>query len=273
MLSPSELRMVASEIRAAQDGAHQIELISSRYPAFDLAAAYAVAQTVHADRVAQGDVPVGRKIGFTNAAMWDLYGVREPIWAHIYDRTVMYLANNAGSCDLRSFAEPKIEPEIAFHFRSAPPAGADLRSLFACIDWFAHGFEIVQSHFPDWRFQAADAVADGSLHGRLLLGEPVPVERLGAEPEALLEAFSVRLWCNGEVVESGRGANVLGSPLRALAHLVAVLSSQPGSLPLQAGEIVTTGTITTARSVWPGERWHTELDGIAPPGLAVEFVA
>jgi 2-oxo-3-hexenedioate decarboxylase len=273
MLHPSELRQVAARIRAAQAGVRQIEPFSSRYPAFDLESAYAVAQTVHADRVAEGAVPVGRKIGFTNAAMWELYGVREPIWGHVYDHTVRHLDQNAGTCGLGAFTEPRIEPEIAFHFHSPPPAGADARALLACIDWFAHAFEIVQSHFPGWRFRAADAVADGSLHGILLLGEAVPVERLGAEPEAALEAFSVELWCNGEVIECGRGANVLGSPLRALAHLVAVLSSQPESLPLQAGEIVTTGTITTARSVQPGERWHTSLDGIASPGLAVEFVA
>ena len=44
------------------------------------------------------------------------------------------------------------------------PANASLDQLLACVDWIAPGFEIVQSHLADWRFAAADTVADGALH-------------------------------------------------------------------------------------------------------------
>lgn len=44
--------------------------------------------------------------------------------------------------------------------------------ILACIDWIAHGIEIVQSHFRDWRFQAPDAIADVTLQVMLLVGEP-----------------------------------------------------------------------------------------------------
>ena len=74
------------------------------------------------------------------------------------------------------------------------------------------------------------------------------------------------------VRELSRGTNVLGSPLIALAHLVTVLSKQPENPPLQPGEIVTTGTITTAQAIQADESWQTELNGIALPGLAIEFV-
>jgi hypothetical protein len=40
----------------------------------------------------------------------------------------------------------------------------------ACIDWVGHGFEIVQSIFPEWKFSAADTVAAFGLHGALLIG-------------------------------------------------------------------------------------------------------
>ena len=33
-----------------------------------------------------------------------------------------------------------------------------------------HGFEIVQSIFPEWKFSAADTVAAFGLHGALLIG-------------------------------------------------------------------------------------------------------
>lgn len=272
MLTAPELRDIALQIRAAQLEIQQIEPFTSRIPAFDLPSAYAVAQLIHDARLSEGAMPVGRKIGFTNPDMWAIYGVQEPIWAYVYDQTVTLLGAGRDTCSVGQFAEPMIEPEIVFHFRSAPPVGADLPALLASIDWVAHAFEIVQSHYPGWKFRAADTVADCSLHGTLLLGEPVPIDQLASDPVAALESFSVALSRNGEVREVGKGANVLGSPLIALAHLITVLSKQPECLPLQANEIVTTGTITTAQAVRPGESWQTKLQGIALPNLAVEFV-
>lgn len=271
MLTTPELQEIASRMRTAQVEVRQIEPITSRIPTFDLPSAYAVAQLIHGVRVSDGAAPVGRKIGFTNSDMWALYGVRDPIWAYVYDRTVTPLAMTGGICSVGQFAEPKIEPEIVFHFHSAPPVGTDLPVLLASVDWVAHAFEIVQSHFPGWRFQAADTVADSSLHGTLLLGARVPIDQLAPDPVAALESFSVELSCNGEVRDVGTGANVLGSPLRALAHLIAMLSKHPECMPLQANEIVTTGTITTAQTIKPGESWRTRLQGIAMPELAVEI--
>lgn len=272
MLAASELQYLALQMQSAQREVRQIEPFTSRIPAFDLPAGYAVARLLHEARLSEGSMPIGRKIGFTNPEMWGIYGVREPIWAHVYDRTVVSLGKTGGRCSIGRFAEPKIEPEIVFHFQSTPPAGGDLRALLASIDWVAHAFEIVQSHFPGWKFEAADTVADSSLHGTLLLGERMPVAQLGADPVAALESFSVSLLRAGEIQASGRGSKVLGSPLRALAHLIGMLDREPTFPPLLAGEIVTTGTITTAHAIFPGESWQTTLEGIALPGLAVTFV-
>ncbi len=273
MISPADLRAIAQEMKSAQDGVRQVEPFTSRHPGFDLPAAYEVARLVHEARVADGARPVGRKLGFTNPAMWSAYGVREPIWAHIYEATVVRLGGTKATCPLGWLIEPKIEPEIVLHFRVAPRGDGDLAGLLECIDWVAHGFEIVQSHFPGWKFQAPDTVADLSLQGVLLVGPPQPVSALGRNPVAALEAFTLDLSRDGRHVESGRGANVLASPLAAIAHLVSVLASQPGALPLGAGEVVTTGTITAAHAVRPGETWRSELKGIALPGLELGLLA
>jgi len=72
-----------------------------------------------------------------------------------------------------------------------------------------------------------------------------------------------------EVKDQGIGANVLGSPLLALAFLIEVLDQQGEKL--QPGEIVTTGTLTDAHPVAPGEAWSTDLHGFALRNLEVEF--
>jgi 2-oxo-3-hexenedioate decarboxylase len=266
-----DLRALALEMKTAQDSVRQIRPFTDRLPTFDLPAAYEVANLIHHARVAEGAKPVGRKIGFTNSDMWCKFGVREPIWAYIYDTTVFQLKDTATTCQLSHFAEPKIEPEIVLHFHTAPQVEGGRRGIIDAIDWVAHGFEIVQSHFPGWKFQAPDTVADQGLHGTLLIGPPLTLAQLGNDPVAALASFSLTLSCDGRHIETGKGSNVLGNPLSAIAHLISVLAKQAPCAPLQAGEIVTTGTITTAQSVYAGETWQSELDGVALSGLEVAF--
>jgi len=267
-----DIRAIASQIKAAQSEVRQIEPFTSQLSGFDVPAAYAVANLIHEARLDEGGFPVGRKIGFTNPAMWSRFGVREPIWAYIYDTTVVHLTPKHETCSIGRFAEPKIEPEIVFHFRSEPPIDGDLSAILESVDWVAHAFEIVQSHFPGWKFQAADTIADSALHGTLLVGEPQAVDQLGTDLITALERFSIALFCDGEMRETGKGSDVLSSPLAAIAHLIDVLAKQPQYMPLQANEMVTTGTITTALSIHSGEIWRTEVEGIALSGLSMEFV-
>lgn len=274
MLPVAELNAIASQIKTAQDQGLPLSQITSQQKGFDTAAAYAVADLIHAMRLAEGARAVGRKIGFTNPAMWAQYGVNAPVWAYMYDTTVTYLSdtsNAPATCSLHGFAQPKIEPEIIFHFHSAPPPGGDIRAVLACIDWVAHGFEMVQSHYPGWKFQAPDAIADWGMHARLLVGKPQAVDVLGADLQEALAAFTLVLSEGGVARETGKGANVLGNPLAAVAHLIQVLASQLPYQPLQANEIITTGTVTSAYSVQPGQTWQTELKGIALSGLSVTF--
>jgi 2-oxo-3-hexenedioate decarboxylase len=66
-------------------------------------------------------------------------------------------------------------------------------------------------------------------------------------------------------------ANVLGGPLSALKHLVAGMAEYPTGLALRSGDLVTTGTVTRAFPITPGETWRTEIDGIPTPGVSLHF--
>ena len=72
--------------------------------------------------------------------------------------------------------QPRLEPEIVRFRARTPRAGMSLIELQGCLDWVAHGFEIVHTHFDGWRFTAPDTVADFALHGRLRVGPRVPVQ-------------------------------------------------------------------------------------------------
>jgi 2-oxo-3-hexenedioate decarboxylase len=265
----ADARYAAELLDSLETGA-SVAAFTARDPAFDAARAYAVAERVHAARLARGERAVGRKIGFTNRTIWDEYGVHEPIWGFVYDATVSHAPSAEAALALGRLAEPRIEPEIVLHFAAAPPVTGDETALLACIDWIAHGFEIVQSPFPGWKFKVQDTIAVNGLHGRLVVGPHIPVGRFDGLAQRLRE-FRIAL-LNGDRVESeGGGANVLDSPLLAFAHLAGVLARLPQFPPVAAGEIVTTGTLTRALPVRAGETWHTRLDGLALPGMRVTF--
>lgn len=267
-----DLDAIALEMKTAQDSAQQIQPFTKRVEGFDLPTAYDVASLIHHARLAEGANPVGRKIGFTNPDMWSRYGVREPIWAYVYDTTVVQLEDLQTNCSIGKYSEPKIEPEIVFHFHSDLSSSAQLSDVVNAIDWVAHGFEIVQSHFPGWKFQAPDTVADCALHGTLLVGPPRPLQALGKDPVSTLKSLSVDLICDGQLIETGKGSNVLGNPIAAIVHLMSVLDKQPDHTPLKAGEIVTTGTITTAHSVHAGHTWRSEVKGAELANLTIQFI-
>lgn len=114
----------------------------------------------------------------------------------------------------------------------------------------------------------ANSTAENGLHGRLVIGTPVPVDELPGLAAAL-PVMEVHLKKDQSVVDRGVGENVLGSPLLALAHLVEVLAKH--SAVLAAGEIVSTGTLTDAHPVAPGETWSTEIRGLSLNGLQIDF--
>ena len=53
--------------------------------------------------------------------------------------------------------------------------------MLPCLEWLALGFEIVDCHHPEWRFQPADAVADFGLHRLPVVGTPLPIPLQGGE--------------------------------------------------------------------------------------------
>jgi 2-oxo-3-hexenedioate decarboxylase len=211
---------------------------------------------------------IGRKIGFTNRTIWPRYGVYEPIWGTVYDRTSVFSDGKRVRIPLHGLVQPRIEPEICFGMKTAP-RGADIQALLDAIDWIAHSIEIVQCFHPGWKLKLADCTANNGLHGRLTVGTPLPIGRI-ADPEKTFATFTVELRHEGETVDRGCGANVLGSPLLALAHLVEILR-RPGAEPLAAGEVVSTGTLTDAHQVAPGEIWSTRFSGLPLEGLTVDF--
>jgi 2-oxo-3-hexenedioate decarboxylase len=269
--SAQRVDQIAREALDVLGTGRQIATFSSRHPAFDLAEAYDVAAQVRDMRRARGENPIGRKIGFTNRAVWGGYGISGPIWNYMFDSTVHDLANTGRTFALARLPEPRIEPEIVLHLASAPRADMNEDELIECVDWVAHGFEIVSSIFPGWAFTAADAVAAYGVHSALLLGDRHSISGNRRRWAEKISSFTVEMRSDDGVRRHGHAQNVLGGPIKALQFLAEELARNPRSEPLAPGELVTTGTLTEAMPIIVGQSWSTDLHGVDIQGLRLHF--
>jgi 2-oxo-3-hexenedioate decarboxylase len=263
---------VAQEMLVALDDARVVTPPTQHWPDLDFVTAYRVAAELQRRRRARGEQAVGRKIGYTNRIMWAQYDVHEPIWDHVYAHTVQRADGNTALQSLARMIAPRIEPEIAFGL-SAPPAGCtDPAVILLSCQWVARAFEIIDCHYSDWKFRGPDSVIDFSHHAALIVGEPLEIATRDI-PRLVRELHDCRVTLvrDGTVADTGVGANALGHPALALAHLADVLASQPAAAPLEPGEVVTTGSLTAALPVERGETWRTDTEGLALPSLTVTF--
>ena len=65
---------------------------------------------------------------------------------------------------------------------------------------------------------------------------------------------------NGEFLSEGRGRAALGSPLISVAWLANTLGRF--GVPLQAGEIILSGSLVPLEPVIAGDRMHVSIEGI-----------
>ncbi|MEO7338686.1 MAG: hydratase [Caldimonas sp.] len=263
---------LATELLEAYDGAQRLPLLTARAGGLSLVEAYAAADAVRRLRMARGEKPLGYKIGFTNRSIWARYGVHAPIWGPVWNTTVSQHEGASHTVSLAGLVQPRLEPEIMFGFARSPRAGMTEAELIGCLEWVAHGFEIVHTHFDDWRFDAADTVADFALHGRLMVGPRVPVDRF-ANLRSELAALSIVLSNQDRETDRGEGRVVLDGPLDALRIWIDAMLAQPHQWSINPGDIVSTGTLTDAWPLEAGQRWQTRLSDSRLPGLVLEVEA
>ncbi len=282
MLMTTQTIRYAHKLLDARTRGKPLAPLSASMP-LSVADAYEIARIATDIRIAHGENPVGRKIGFANRKLHGMQGhaadAGAPSWSPLFDSTVRQVEGNHGVQSLAGALQPRLQPEIVFRLAAAPPPHADLDTLADCIEWMAHGIEIVVCPYQGHDFGIADAIAAFGLHGILLLGEPTSLPQAARHYlGSTLGAASVSLSRDdgdGEgyvLCAAGFGCDVLGNPVFALKRLQCLLATQPQSPPLAAGEIVCTGAWAEAAPVRPGQTWITAFSGVSLPGLTISFV-
>lgn len=265
---------IAEEILAARAAGARLAPFTGRVPGFGLDEAYRVAGIVACRRAARSPV-TGRKIGFTNPALWEKAGLTQPVWGSMFEESVTRTGSpgEAPAISMEGAVEPKIECEVVVVLRSTPERGDRGAAVARHVAEIGLGFEVVDSPYPGWNMRPADAVAAGGIHHGLAVGPLVAV----SDPEATaaaMAALTVSMTrapadeaTRAEHVADGAGRMVLGNPLDAVGVL-AEMAAEQGN-PLQAGEIVTTGTLTPPLPARAGERYRATAAADVIPAAEV----
>lgn len=265
-------RSLARELRDAYANRQSVSAPTTREGSLDLASAYATERELVRLKEESGCRAIGLKVGFANKAMWRALKLDTLVWAHVYDDTVRHAVGNAATIPIGNMLAPKIEPEIVFKLRSPIAPDADAAAVLGAIEWLALGFEIIDCVYPDWKFTPVDFVAAYGLHAGLIVGTPLAVTaELIPSLVDQLAAFTVTLEKNGETVAQGSGKNSLKSPALCLSELSSA-STKAGE-PLKAGDLVSSGTLTEAQLLAPGQTFTAVVEGLNVSPLTVRTVA
>lgn len=244
---------LAAELADAYVTRRAIEPLSARFPELTLDDAYAI-QLLQVDRwLASGRRIVGHKVGLTSRAMQVMLGVDQPDYGHLTDDMVHleHLPIDAGR-----FLQPRIEPEVAFVLKRALTGpGVTVAEAIAAVDFVLPALELIDSRIRDWKIGLLDTIADNASSGGIVLGS-TPVDIRDVD----LRLSGCVLHRNGEVVATGAGGAVLGSPLTALVWLANTLG--PLGIALLPGHIVLPGSQTSAVPVAPGDVIRAAFGGI-----------
>lgn len=253
-LQEDEIWAAARRLLGAERSRCQIGLLSEAYPHIDLDDAYAIQARWVAQKVAEGDPVKGWKIGLTSKAMQSALSIDTPDSGVLLES--MLFPNGAAIAPER-FIEPRVEAEVAFIMKEglAGP-GVTAAMVLAAIDYVVPALEILDTRIV--RKSASgntrtvfDTIADNAANGGIVIGEPA--YDLTEQDMRWMGAIVAR---DGEIMETGLGAAVLGSPLESAAWLANRLALY--GQRILPGEILLSGSFIRPIEASPGS--HIRAD-------------
>ena len=227
-----------------------IEPLTTTHPELTVEDAYAIQAAGIRRRLAEGHVIRGRKAGLTSAAMQAQLGVDEPDFGTLLDDM---LVEDGDQIDAAQLIQPRAEAEIGFVLEQdlAGPGVTPTEVLRAAAGVLAC-IEVIDSRIVDWRIALIDTVADNASSALAVTsGRLVPLAGMD------LRLVGMAFYRNGELVETGAGAAVLGNPARCVAWLANKLAEFGEQL--HAGELILAGALHRSVAVEPGDVFRAEL--------------
>lgn len=235
---------IADRLMQAYATKEPVEPLTETDEGLTLDDAYAVQLAQIEHLLEQGRTVEGHKVGLTSVAMQRLLQVDQPDYGHLLD-DFFHLEHQP--IPVSSYLQPRVEPEVAFVLkRPLQGPGVTVHEAIAAVDFVLPALEIVDSRIRDWKIGLLDTIADNASSGGVVLGStPTSIETVD------LRLVGATLHRNGELVGTGAGGAVLGSPITSLVWLANTVGAR--GVVLEAGHVVLPGAVCAMVPVAAGD--------------------
>lgn len=222
--------------------------------------AYAIQQGV-IDRILGDDGnTAGYKLGLVSGAKQAQLGIDEPIFCPVPQDLLI----EPPRLDLDDCIKPRLEAEIGLVLEDTLKPPVTSTEVIASTKRVVPVIEIIESRYKDWNIPTAeDVIADITSCRRVFLGDRV---RDIGQVDLAMEGIT--LTHNGELVETGIGADIMGNPAAGVAWLAERLAQRGDQL--SAGDLVMTGGITAAVDIEPGDIFNVQFGTLGSIDVVAE---
>lgn len=247
------IHALAKVVDDAAKNATAIAQLSEQGFALTLSQAYQVQNESLACRLARGEKQIGIKMGFTSRAKMIQMGVDDMIWGPLTDE--MFIEESAET-PWSKYVHPRVEPEIAFLLKKPLSGKVSMSEVMAAVEAVAPALEIIDSRYDNFKFSLEDVIADNCSSSGFTIGA-------WQSPTCDISNLGMVMEFDGEAVQIGSSAGILGNPWRSLAAAARVAGEAGKVLP--AGSIVLAGASTAAQALTAGVhvRLNCEKLGVA----------
>ncbi|MGR5222728.1 2-keto-4-pentenoate hydratase [Vibrio parahaemolyticus] len=248
-----DIKQIAKELYHAEKNSIKIEKLSVTYPEITVDQAYRIQLAAVEEKLADGQIVVGKKIGLSNFEMQKALGISEPDYGHILSDN---MADQDNPLRMSEMVQPMMEAELAFVLdKDIQGPGVTAAQVMAATKGIIPAFEVVDSRFSDIRVALQDTIADNASCGRVILGSTlVPINDLD------LRTIGLVLEKNGRIIDTAASATVLGSPAASVAWLANKIAAY--GVGLKAGEIIMSGSFTNIVKIEEGDVFEASFGGV-----------
>ncbi|MGG3468673.1 fumarylacetoacetate hydrolase family protein [Neobacillus pocheonensis] len=252
---------IAESLLEAERTKQGIAPLTQQYPDLKVEDAYKIQLEVIAKKVGQGSKVIGKKVGLTSVAMQQMLGVDEPDYGHLLEDMKV---KDGDIVKVGELLSPKVEAEIGFILgEDLVGPNVTFLDVLMATKYVVPTLEIIDSRIEDWKIQLVDTVADNGSSAMVVVGN-----QLTSIDGIDLRTVGMVIYQNGEMMETGSGAAVLGHPAQAVAWLANKLHEF--GITLKAGELILPGALTKALPVQAGDQFSAHFGSMGSVSVAFE---
>lgn len=253
-MNADRLGDLAHALDDAWAGASTVPAPSRQEPSLTTADAYAIQDLIIERRVRAGSRRAGWKMGLTSVTP-----PTTPIVGALLDDMIV---PSGSDLSLGTMVAPMVEAELVVRIGETIDRTRTVAELERGPHEVGPGIEVIDYRTTD-SSGVVDWIADNSTVAYAVVGALVPVAEVRpAEVEA-------SLFCGGRLLATGRGDQVMGNPLAAVAWLSQHLVER--GRQLERGDVILTGSLTGHHPVIPADMVEFIADFDAFGAVDVRF--